>query len=303
MPDAEPYDAAYHRGLHDGARRSAERVLPRVLGLVGARSLVDFGCGSGAWVAAALAEGVEDALGLDGPWVERGTLAIPEARFRAADLARPVDLGRRFDLALCLEVAEHLPREAAPALVGTLARHAPAVLFSAAVPGQGGEGHVNEAWPGTWAALFGEVGFEGRDTLRAAIWDDEAVEPWYRQNAVLYCSRDWLAADPERASRIAAPAPAALVHPAIWGWRREAVRSLEGELAIAREVAERDRAEIVRLGGAWQALAEENAALRRDIEALQADHAHLRASRSWRLTAPLRRLDAAARRLRGARAP
>ena len=298
MPDAGPYDAAYHRALHEGARRSAERVLPLVLGLIEARSLVDFGCGSGAWVAAALAHGVEDALGLDGAWVERGTLAIPEARFRAADLTRPLDLGRRFDLALCLEVAEHLPPEAASTLVETLARHAPVVLFSAAVPGQGGEGHVNEAWPETWAALFDEAGFEARDALRHRVWEDEAVEPWYRQNAVLYCARDWLAADPERAARLDAAAPAALVHPEIWRWRCEAVRSLEAERAAMRAAAERDRAEIVRLGEAWQALADENAALQDGLRAVETAMAGLRRSRSWRLTAPLRRLDAAARRLR-----
>ena len=298
MPDAGLYDAAYHGALHEGARRSAERVLPLVLGLVEVRSLVDFGCGSGAWVAAALAHGVEDALGLDGAWVERGTLAIPGARFRVADLTRPVELGCRFDLALCLEVAEHLPPEAAPALVETLARHAPVVLFSAAVPGQGGKGHVNEAWPDAWAALFAVQGFEMRDAVRGRVWEDEAVEPWYRQNAVLFCARDWLADDPDRAARLDAPAPAALVHPEIWRRRFEAVRSLEAELATARESTERDRAEIVRLGEAWQALADENAVLQDALSAVETAMAGLRHSRSWRLTAPLRRLDAAARRLR-----
>lgn len=296
MPDPVPYDAAYHGALHDGARRSAECVLPLVLDLLRPASLVDVGCGSGAWVAAALAAGVEDALGLDGPWVEPGTLVIPKERFRAMDLARPVDLGRRFELALCLEVAEHLPPEAAPVLVETLSRHAPAVLFSAAVPGQGGEGHVNEAWPKAWIALFAEAGFDVRDALRRRLWDDEAVEPWYRQNLLLFCERGWLEADPARAARLEAPAPSALVHPAIWRWRCEAIHALEAELAAARDALAGERAEVVRLGGAWQTLADENAALRGDL-------AGLRASRSWQLTAPLRRLDAAARRVRGGHTP
>ena len=303
MPEAVPYDAAYHGALYEGARRSAERVLPLVLDAVHPASLVDFGCGSGAWVAAALAAGVEDALGVDGPWVEEATLAIPRERFGAADLSRPLDLGRRFDLALCLEVGEHLPPEAASPLVHTLCRHAPVVLFSAAVPGQGGEGHLNEAWPEAWAALFDGAGFEGRDALRRRIWHDDAVEPWYRQNLLMFCERGWLAADPERAVRLEGPRPAALVHPVIWGWRREAVEALRGELAASRDALAGERAEVVRLGHAWQALADENAALRCDLDALRAVHARLRESRSWRLTAPLRRLDAAARRLRGARAP
>jgi 2-polyprenyl-3-methyl-5-hydroxy-6-metoxy-1,4-benzoquinol methylase len=113
MPEAAPYNDQYYATLRQGARRSAESVLPRVLELVGAESIVDFGCGDGTWLATATGLGVTDVLGVDGAWVSPETLQIPARCFRAADLVAPLDLGRRFDLAFCLEVAEHLPAEAA----------------------------------------------------------------------------------------------------------------------------------------------------------------------------------------------
>ena len=144
MPESGLYDRSYYETLRQGGRRSAEAVLPRVFDLAAPRSIIDFGCGDGTWLAAAIRLGATDVLGVDGAWVPTDALQIPPSRFRAVDLSAPLDLGRRFDLAFCLEVAEHLPSCAAPVLVRTLASHAPLILFSAAVPFQGGEDHVNE---------------------------------------------------------------------------------------------------------------------------------------------------------------
>lgn len=211
------YDAAYHANLQLGAHNSADRVMPRVLEMVRPASIVDFGCGSGGWLAAAASHGVGDILGVDGPWVAASSLEIPPAHFRAADLGAPLDLARSFDLALCLEVAEHLPADAAADLVATLTAHAPVVLFSAAIPGQGGEGHVNEAWPDVWRDRFSQRGFACFDVLRGAIWQDPQVKPWYRQNLLVYVSRERLARDRALAARLSQPAapPLEIVHPAI----------------------------------------------------------------------------------------
>lgn len=283
-----PYDAAYYADLAAGARRSAEQVLPLVFRAAAPASVVDFGCGSGEWLAVAARLGVE-IIGVDGPWVAEETLEIAPERFVAADLARPVELGRRFDLALCLEVAEHLPPDAAPTLVKTLTRHAPVVLFSAAIPGQGGTEHMNEAWPNSWAAHFDRFGFDCQDAVRAAVWADPSVEPWYRQNLLLFVRRGVrLAAMPE-------PHTSAVsrVHPELWTERLRQQRQVEAARAA-------DAAEIVRLGHAWQALAEERAALAQELMESRAELAReraavqqLRASWSWRLTAPLRWLHAA----------
>jgi hypothetical protein len=94
---------------------------------------------------------------------------------------------------------------------------APVVLFSAAIPGQGGYGHVNEQWPGYWARMFDECGYGVSDALRWAIWNDERVEPWYRQNLLLCASPTRLA----EAVRGVMPdsAPRAVVHPDVFNWR------------------------------------------------------------------------------------
>ncbi|MER3452772.1 MAG: hypothetical protein C4321_03245, partial [Chloroflexota bacterium] len=154
------YDRAFFEELADATCASADAVAPLLVDLVRPASVLDVGCGTGTWLAAFRRLGIEDVFGIDGGEITPSMLEIPAACFARADLSRPFDLGRRFDLALCLEVGEHLPAGAADALVGSLTAHAPVVAFSAAIPFQGGAGHVNEQWPGWWAARFAERGFE-----------------------------------------------------------------------------------------------------------------------------------------------
>ncbi|MCR9086168.1 MAG: hypothetical protein NXH97_05405 [Rhodobacteraceae bacterium] len=144
----------------------------------------------------------------------RETLEIDAARFRTADLTKPLDLGREFDLALCLEDAEHLPAESAATLVDNIVRHAAGVVFSGAVPGQGGHDHINEAWPDIWAEHFDRAGYDCLDVLRPMFWTDASVEFWYRQSALLFVRRGH--AIEERARAGAWPeqtGPLPLVHP------------------------------------------------------------------------------------------
>jgi SAM-dependent methyltransferase len=198
------YQADFYRYLASFAVRSAERIVPRLAGVLPVRSVVDFGCGHGAWLSVWHAAGAT-ITGVDGSYVERRDLLIDPAFFHAADLAEPIDLGRRFDLVQSLEVAEHLPAPRARQFVDTLTSHGSCVLFSAAPPGQGGEHHVNEQPPDYWRALFREKGFVAIDYLRPLLREDAAVEPWYRFNIVLYVAEDHLAALPEavRSRRVA----------------------------------------------------------------------------------------------------
>ena len=191
-------------------------MVPIVLELLAPSSVVDLGCGLGAWLRAFLELGVEDVLGVDGDYVDRDMLAIPADRFLAHDLSQPLDLSRTFDLAVSLEVAEHLPPEAAQTLVDSLTHHAPAVLFSAAIPGQDGVGHVNTRWPSYWRGLFLPRGYRVVDCLRHRIWDDEEIEFWYRQNLLLFVRADILEAHPELLSEAQLERPLDLVHPFHW---------------------------------------------------------------------------------------
>ncbi len=181
-----PYDEAFYDEIQAGSSRSAAVILPLVFEWIRPASVVDVGCGVGTWLGVAEQLGAHDVLGLDGDYVDRSRLAIQPQRFRAADLSRPFAVGRSFDLAMSLEVAEHLGSESAAGFVELLASLAPAVLFSAAAPRQGGKDHRNEQWPTYWAELFANHGLDCYDPLRPLLWSDARVEVWYRQNVLLF---------------------------------------------------------------------------------------------------------------------
>ncbi|MFO0998371.1 MAG: class I SAM-dependent methyltransferase [Alphaproteobacteria bacterium] len=220
------YTAAFYRDLDRTAAPSAERLVPRLIDLVAPKSVVDVGCGDGSWLLAFSRRGVEDVIGIDGPWIAPRLLKIAPERFRRMRLDEPVRLDRRFDLALSLEVAEHLPQGRAGVFVAELCALAPAVLFSAAIPGQGGEGHVNEQWPRYWAEHFRARGYLAIDHFRYATWNDPNVAWWYRQNLLLFCDAALCAAEP-RLSGLAVGDPAAilpLVHPECFAGAQRAAR-------------------------------------------------------------------------------
>lgn len=218
------YDAAFYDVIANGCRLSAQAVVPALVGLFDPQTVLDVGCGEGHWLAEFKRHGCE-VVGLDGPHVQRDRLAIDPAEFVAVDLAHPPVPGRRFDLALSLEVGEHLPPESARYYVASLVASAPVVVFSAAIPGQGGNGHVNEQWPGYWASLFREQLYVGTGALRWAFWNDPRVEVWYRQNLLVFARSDeaggaGVSAEAKRlwTGRCSGVDP--VVHPALWDARR-----------------------------------------------------------------------------------
>jgi hypothetical protein len=118
-------------------------------------------------------------------------------------------------LAISLEVAEHLPENAADDFVASLVRLAPIVLFSAAAPYQGGQNHVNEQWPGYWAERFAARNYLPVDCIRRRVWENPEVEWWYAQNTFLYVERSRLAGDSAlmREYEAAGPHALPLIHP------------------------------------------------------------------------------------------
>ncbi len=180
------YTSQFYEGLRNGALNSAHVIIPMVLKLVPAKQVVDVGCGDGTWLSVFHKLGVRDTIGIDGTHVDRRLLQIPDEQFMAKDLSLPFELSRTFDLALSLEVAEHLPQQAASAFVLSLIKLAPAVLFSAAIPCQDGEKHINEQWPDYWISLFKQHNFLAIDCIRSRIWENELVESWYAQNIFLF---------------------------------------------------------------------------------------------------------------------
>ena len=190
MSTAALYGRDYYTVKQGGWSASAAAIVPAVLRWFPARSVVDVGCGIGTLLATFARYGVADVLGLDGDHVPRDLLHIDPSQFRAADFHTLRDLGGSFDIACSLEYAEHLPPACADRFVALLAGAAPVVLFSAAVPGQGGLGHVNEQRQSWWAARFAAHGMVPVDCIRPAILNAPDAEWYYAQNTLIYCRPD-----------------------------------------------------------------------------------------------------------------
>jgi hypothetical protein len=144
-------------------------------------SILDVRCGIGAWLNAAISLGVTDICGIDGVPIPAQRLQFP-ALFLAIDISKPFRLNRRFDLVICLEVAEHLRPSCSEILIASLVEHGDTILFSAACPNQPGQHHVNCQWPEYWQKLFNLKGYTCSDSIRWQMWSDKRIEPWYRQN-------------------------------------------------------------------------------------------------------------------------
>lgn len=190
------YSRRWHEYVDEGARRSAKVVVPLIVDLINPQSVVDVGCGFGAWLSTFRDYGVEDLLGLDGAHIDAESLTIVPEQFLACDLADPPAIDRRFDLVICLEVAEHLPELLSEDFVAFLTDLGPIVLFSAAIPFQGGEHHINEQWPEYWAERFERRGYVVVDSIRSSVWQDPDVEWWYAQNILLFVDEDEIAGRP-----------------------------------------------------------------------------------------------------------
>ncbi len=211
------YSDSFYSAHAVGARSSARVIVPLVQELLEPRSVIDVGCGAGSWLAVWKEMGVQQILGVDGDWVESSVLQIPPDVFQSADLTLPLKMPRRFDLAMSLEVGEHLPASCAGAFVKSLVGLADSVLFSAAIPGQGGTHHVNEQFPEYWAEIFAAHGYRAIDCIRSQVWANPQVDWFYAQNVLLYASEIAIAANSRLAANLdRTPAHLAVVHPQLY---------------------------------------------------------------------------------------
>ncbi len=222
------YQPEFFDYVNPGALAAASVVVPILREHLDIQSLLDLGCGQGAWLKVWEEHGVQDVVGIDGPYVDQNALLIERTRFREGNLASRIRLDRRFDLVQCLEVAEHLPPGASASLVGNLVAHGSVLLFSAATPGQGGEHHINERPPGFWRDLFLAHGYVLLDFLRPRLAGRREVEPWYRYNTFLFVERNHLPGLPSllRASMLADQAVIPRVEPLAYRIRCEFLRLL-----------------------------------------------------------------------------
>lgn len=182
--------------------KSAEKIVPIIKKLLFENAehdkltVCDVGCGSGNWLYVFKKYGFK-VTGIDrNPYMDRGMLEKDEFvqyDFESGKNKKP-PLEDRFGLVICLEVLEHLPEKYADNMIDLLVNCSDYVLFSAAVPLQGGTGHVNEQWQSYWVKKFEKKGYILCDCIRPLIWDDDEITFFYRQNIMLFakdCKTDF----------------------------------------------------------------------------------------------------------------
>lgn len=184
------YDQAKHDRSTSVSLPSAREILPYLIETFNPDSFVDVGAGYCNWAHTASELGVQDVAAVDGPWTDLSRIKIPRDRFHVHELDRPLDLGRRFDMALSLEVGEHIRTDASRTLVQSLCRASDLVVFGAATPLQGGFMHINEQWQSYWQTIFADEGYILFDLIRPKFWNNDHVIYYYRQNAFVYVKQD-----------------------------------------------------------------------------------------------------------------
>lgn len=122
---------------------TSEVCVPILHRMYNPQSVLDLGCNVGSWLLSFERVGVTDVIGVDGDNMKE-SLVMLYNDFRVHDLTTPLRLGRKFDLCLCLEVAEHIEAKYANTLIDNAIRHSDIIFWSAATKGQGGYHHVNE---------------------------------------------------------------------------------------------------------------------------------------------------------------
>jgi len=171
---------------------SAKIIVPLILDLVKAKSVVDVGCGNGEFLSIFKENGIESIFGIEGEWANKNKLRIPQKCFMQTDLEQPLKLNKFFDLVVSLEVAEHLSKEAAKTFIETLTNLGPVIVFSAAIPFQNGVHHVNNQWPSYWANIFQQKNYVPVDCIRKKIWENKDVSFWYSQNIIIFVKEEYL---------------------------------------------------------------------------------------------------------------
>jgi SAM-dependent methyltransferase len=170
---------------------SAAEFVEVVLKYYNPQNIVDIGCGVGIYLKEFNQKGIADLLGVDGSPAARDEFLLSPEKLIIFDLAKKYKFEKKFDLALCLEVAEHLREEDADTLVETIIGASDNIIFSAAVPGQGPRsiGHINEQPPEYWIEKFANKNYiylkEQTENMRKEM-EDKGVVWWIVNNLMVF---------------------------------------------------------------------------------------------------------------------
>ncbi|MEQ9374717.1 MAG: methyltransferase domain-containing protein [Imperialibacter sp.] len=225
------YSSTFFQRQSKTSLRSAKAVLPFVFDLLKPKSALDVGCGVGAWLAAAQETGCNSILGIDGEYVLDQNMLINKSEFLSLDISQAFNLNTKYDLVMSLEVGEHLPGKSAEIYVKNLTDHGDAILFSAAIPGQGGTHHINEQWPEYWEKMFLKLNFVPFDIIREVIWNHKEIEICYKQNTILYINQNNKSLI-ERLAEFKPTKVRSLVHPDLYDIKRHLIEVRNKELKL-----------------------------------------------------------------------
>lgn len=228
--DNQLYDEEFYNLIIKYNYPSAQTVVPLVAELVKPKSIIDFGCGVGCWLKAFDEYcKLKRMMGLEGDWLVKEKLMVSEKNIRYVDFMNDWEISSEelYDLAICLEVAEHLNEERGNLLLDNMTKVSNIILFSAAIPQQGGSGHVNERWQSYWIQKFQDRKYVCADIIRPNIWGNSKVLAHYRQNMFLFVRKEYIEKIPVLQEYIGYPMLMDVVHPDIYSQQRVARKFME----------------------------------------------------------------------------
>ena len=187
------YNTEFFKNIDDSSVKGAGIVLPYLFGFYKPNSVIDIGCGTGAWLRASKELGIDIIHGVDINEEDEQNLFVPRDVIDIFDFSNlssqnEIFSHERYDLAISLEVAEHLDRSNAISFIKYLTSYSDVVLFSAALPFQTGTHHVNCQPARYWADLFKKEEYTCVDLFRRKLMFDSQLSGcyWYAQNSYLY---------------------------------------------------------------------------------------------------------------------
>ncbi len=185
--DHDCYNSSFYDFQMDGSYKSAVLYVKHLANYIMPLSVVDLGCGRGTWLKAFGEAGAKNLVGFDGSWNSQEKMLDQNISFKPVNLnSFTPNQNDKFDLAMSLEVAEHLSLSSARNFVSALTNLSDVVLFGAAYSHQGGSDHINEQPHTYWAKIFLDFGYVPYDIFRPFFWGNPDVEVWYQQNTFLY---------------------------------------------------------------------------------------------------------------------
>ncbi len=187
------YDKNFYKNNFNSSYHSAKETIPIILRLLNPKSIVDMGCGQGTWISVFKEEGINKIKGVD---FQQSKLVIDNKDFLRHDLRKPLKLKNKFDLAISLEVAEHIENKYSDIFIENLTNASDVVLFSAAIPNQEGINHINEQWHLFWIKLFEKRNYIAIDLIRPYILLNNKISYDYRQNMILFVKKETLEKNP-----------------------------------------------------------------------------------------------------------